>query len=216
MNIYEKFEYWCDQPLEVIAKAVKKTKEKKTPKSQDRGDVCFPANSKHNKSSKDRFPINNENQARNALARCAQYDSVPPWFQGGGLKELQNMVRRKVHSKYKGIEVSDLKKKKKSALEVLVEKYSENNTTFITKTANPQAFLQIVKNYEDNGSCVRDFAHALKLSAEQAGSETNPDDPYARRVHQLLLMQAKLVENIVSDVSDLDQEIQETLDAGKE
>lgn len=71
----------------------------------DRGDCVFPANSGKNKSSKDRFPINNENQARNALARANQYSSAPEWYDGD-LQSLVNAVVRKVKAKYKDIEVT--------------------------------------------------------------------------------------------------------------
>lgn len=74
-------------------------------KVRNRGDVVFPANSKKVNDQKDHFPINDENQARNALSRVAQYSSVPSWY-NGTLKELQSAVRNAVSRKYKNIEVT--------------------------------------------------------------------------------------------------------------
>jgi len=74
-------------------------------KVRNRGTVVFPANSKKVKDNKDHFPINDENQARNALSRVAQYSSVPSWY-SGSLAELQAAVRNAVSRKYKGIQVT--------------------------------------------------------------------------------------------------------------
>lgn len=76
-------------------------------KVRNRGDVVFPAGSSKVNDDKDHFPINNIAQARNALARVAQYDSVPPWFDGT-LKELVEKVKSAVKNKYPSIEVSEV------------------------------------------------------------------------------------------------------------
>lgn len=109
----------------LVVTAEKKEKKKLDPKAKvrNRGTVCVPAESAKDK--KDHFPINDEDQARNALARVHQYSSVPPWY-NGSLKGLQDLVSRKVHSKYPSIGKSK-KKSKKSFVEVsdtLLEKYS--------------------------------------------------------------------------------------------
>ena len=103
-------------------KAAKKDKPKLDPKAKvrNKGDVIFPAESSNVSDHKDHFPINSENQARNALSQVAKYDKVPPWYKGS-LKSLQDAVSRKVHSKYKKIGKD---KKKSSSLEVLMTKYS--------------------------------------------------------------------------------------------
>jgi hypothetical protein len=108
----------------LLATAKKKEKKKLDPKAKvrNRGTVCVPAESAKDK--KDHFPINDEDQARNALARVHQYSSAPPWYKGS-LKGLQDLVSRKVHSKYPSIGKSE-KKSKKSSLEVsqdLLQKY---------------------------------------------------------------------------------------------
>lgn len=77
---------------------------------RNRGAVVFPANSKKVKDNKDHFPINDANQARNALSRVSQYNSVPPWY-SGSLEELKMAVRSAVKRKYKNIEVTDPKSK---------------------------------------------------------------------------------------------------------
>lgn len=86
----------------LVKTAAKKEKKKLDPKAKvrNRGTVCVPAESAKDK--KDHFPINDEDQARNALARVHQYSSVPSWYKGS-LKGLQALVSRKVHSKYPSI-----------------------------------------------------------------------------------------------------------------
>ena len=112
-------------PVQTTAAAKKKENKKLDPKAKvrNRGTVCVPAESAKDK--KDHFPINDEDQARNALARVHQYNSAPPWY-SGSLKGLQDLVSRKVHSKYPSIGKSE-KKSKKACVEVadtLLEKYS--------------------------------------------------------------------------------------------
>jgi hypothetical protein len=72
---------------------------------RNRGKVVFPANSKKVKDKKDHFPINDADQARNALSRVSQYSSVPPWY-AGSLEELKAAVRNAVSRNYKGINVT--------------------------------------------------------------------------------------------------------------
>ena len=124
LSLAEQLESLANSELVKIAK--KKEKKKLDPKAKvrNRGTVCVPAESAKDK--KDHFPINDEGQARNALARVHQYSSAPSWY-GGSLKGLQDLVSRKVHSKYPSIGKSDKKKTKKSSFEMpeaLVKKYS--------------------------------------------------------------------------------------------
>ena len=67
--------------------------------------VIFPAGSSKVKDDKDHFPINTIGQARNALARVAQFDSVPSWYDGT-LSELVQKVKNAVKRQYPSIEVS--------------------------------------------------------------------------------------------------------------
>lgn len=111
---------------ELAKTAKKKEKKKLDPKAKvrNRGTVCVPAESAKDK--KDHFPINDEDQARNALARVHQYSSVPDWY-SGSLKGLQALVARKVKAKYPKINVGG-KDKKKSAFEIntqLLNKYAQ-------------------------------------------------------------------------------------------
>jgi hypothetical protein len=109
----------------LLVEAKKKEKKKLDPKAKvrNRGTVCVPAESAKDK--KDHFPINDEGQARNALARVQQLSSAP-WYKGS-LEGLKALVARKVKAKYPGIDVGGKKKEKKSAIEVsadLMAKYS--------------------------------------------------------------------------------------------
>lgn len=79
-------------------------------KVRNRGDVVFPAESSKVKDNEDHFPINSEDQARNALARANQYSSAPEWY-SGSLSSLVSAVARAVKSKYKDIDVSEKSKK---------------------------------------------------------------------------------------------------------
>ena len=107
--------------------AAEKKKMDMKAKVRNRGTVCVPA--EHAKDKKDHFPINDEDQARNALARVHQYSSAPSWY-NGSLTGLQALVSRKVHSKYPGIGKSE----KKSSLEDFEKEF--------TKYASPQDFYE--------------------------------------------------------------------------
>lgn len=109
--------------LEITAKKKEKKKLDPKAKSRNRGIVCVPAESAKDK--KDHFPINDEGQARNALARVQQFSAAPPWYKGS-LEGLKALVSRKVHSKYPSIGKAD-KKKKSSSVDFLLEKYAEND-----------------------------------------------------------------------------------------
>lgn len=74
-------------------------------KTRNRGDVVFPADSPKVTDDKDHFPINNQNQARNALARANQYKDSPKWYKGS-LTDLVKKVATAVKKKYKDIEVT--------------------------------------------------------------------------------------------------------------
>ena len=104
--------------LASLAASKKSNKLDPKAKVRSRGKVVFPAESSKVKDKKDHFPINDADQARNALARAGQYDSVPPWYKGS-LSELKEAVRKAVHKHYKGIEMQD---KKSSRLEKIIKK----------------------------------------------------------------------------------------------
>jgi len=74
-------------------------------KVRNRGTVVVPASQAKDK--KDHFPINNANQARNALARVNQYKKAPTWWKGS-LESLQKKVRSAVKKKYPKINVTGL------------------------------------------------------------------------------------------------------------
>lgn len=110
-------------------------------KARNRGTVCVPAEKAKDK--KDHFPINSEDQARNALARVNQYSSVPEWY-SGSLQSLVDLVARKVKSKYPSIEVSKDAKKpgKKKA-------YIQKFDSLITKFAQDVSWNPSEQNEED-------------------------------------------------------------------
>lgn len=117
--------YFEELAKNLLVEAKDKKEKKVDPKAKvrNRGTVCVPASSAKDK--KDHFPINDADQARNALARVHQYDKAPPWY-GGSLKSLQELVSRKVHSKYPSI--GKEKSSKKSSFDVrelLLTKYAE-------------------------------------------------------------------------------------------
>lgn len=98
--------------------AIKEAKEKTDPKAKvrNRGTVVFPAESSSVKDKKDHFPINDADQARNALARAGQYSSVPSWY-NGSLESLRSAISRAVHKHYPSIG----KEKKSSLMSMLVK-----------------------------------------------------------------------------------------------
>lgn len=103
----------------LVVEAKKKEKKKLDPKAKVRNKPSPVVPAERAKDKKDHFPLGSEDQARNALARVMQYNKVPPWY-NGSLQGLQEAVRRKVKSKYPGIEVSEPKKKKSSLVADLV------------------------------------------------------------------------------------------------
>jgi hypothetical protein len=79
-------------------------------KVRNRGKVVFPAESPNVTDKKDHFPINDEAQARNALARANQFSSAPEWYKGS-LSSLVSAVARAVKKHYPKVEVSKAAKK---------------------------------------------------------------------------------------------------------
>jgi hypothetical protein len=101
-----------DQLFSAAEQFKKLAKEKKLdPKAKvrTRGTVVFSAESKNVKDNKDHYPINDETQARNALARASQHKSTPPWYDGS-LESLVNKVQRAVKKKYPSIETTKASK----------------------------------------------------------------------------------------------------------
>ena len=209
------FDYWCEKPLEVIAKAAKKTKENKKhdPKAslRNRGKCVFPAGSSKVNDDKDHYPINSEKQGRAALSYAGKQKSAP-WY-NGTVEEMRKAVQRAVHKAFPNIGKEEKKKTKKSSLEMIVEKYGTNETPSITKTANPQAFYNIINNYEGSADCVRDFAQAMKLSAESFARESDAEnDPKDCSIYDLLLKAANVVSETLPKLEVLDQEMQKVWD----
>lgn len=163
----------ASENLILIAKKQEK-KHKLDPKAKvrNRGTVCVPASQA--KDHKDHFPINDIDQARNALARVHQYSSAPSWYKGS-LKGLQDLVSRKVHSKYPAIGKDD-KKKKKSSADYLFNKYGE-----LRKSASTESALVFLNGCSSTSEALRDIA---KAQFELAGHDMEnmppkPETPFS-------------------------------------
>jgi hypothetical protein len=93
---------------ELINKLNTEIVEEKDPKAAVRNKInpVFPADSKNVKDDKDHFPLEDEDQARNALARANQYDKAPDWFDGS-LTELKKKVADTVKREFPNIEISE-------------------------------------------------------------------------------------------------------------
>lgn len=87
-----------------------KLAKKERVKARTRGDAVFQSTHPKVKDNKDHFPINNLNQARNALARASQYDTAPDWYDGS-LTNLVETVQDAVKKKYPSIEVTEKSRK---------------------------------------------------------------------------------------------------------
>lgn len=165
-------------------------------KVRNRGKVVFPAESSNVKDKKDHFPINDADQARNALARVHQYSKVPSWYKGS-LKGLQEAVARAVKKHYKGIDVGG--KDKKSSAEFS-----------LTKAATSDRFYEVVKDYENGGDSLADFAIALNKSAEVFAEESGGVgnlSPKDEKIAHILHLEAKLVEKLLPEMRQLDQQM---------
>lgn len=81
---------------------------KKNPKAKvrNRPNPIFDSKSPKVKDDRDHFPIGNIRQARNALARAAQFSSAPKWYRGS-LSEFKSAVKRAVKKAYPSIEISE-------------------------------------------------------------------------------------------------------------
>jgi hypothetical protein len=138
--------------------------------------VCVSA--EQAKDHEEHFPINGENQARNALSEVAKYDSVPPWY-NGSLAGLQALVSRKVHSKYPSIG-----KEKKSSVDSLIDKYSQsvmpqnlmphNHTQSNLTSARPNDTPDDPNDQNGNG-----------VGTRQPQSPAKPTIPFDPKVKQL-------------------------------
>jgi hypothetical protein len=163
----------------LVAKAKKKEEKKLDPKAKvrNRGTVCVPAESAKDK--KDHFPINNEAQARNALARVNQFSKVPEWY-SGSLQSLVSLVAKKVKAKYPSIEVSKDAKKpgaKKSYLEQfdsLISKFGQapdyGNMSSDQLAGYPKATLDYLMQF----SMISPKQYSEALSAKQVFERAKP------------------------------------------
>lgn len=129
LSVLSKYE---DFTSEALLKGGKETK-KLDPSAgvRNRGDVCVPASSA--KDHKDHFPINDADQARNALSQVGKYTSAPSWY-SGSLEGLKALISRKVHAKYPSIKSE---KKKSASLNDLLKSYAEETDQLLANTELP-------------------------------------------------------------------------------
>jgi hypothetical protein len=102
--------YQVDLIYQTAEEFFKLAKDDPKAKVRNRGTCVFPAEHPNVTDNEDHFPINNEDQAKNALSRANQFSEAPSWY-SGSLTSLVNAVARKVHGKYPGIEISEEAKK---------------------------------------------------------------------------------------------------------
>jgi hypothetical protein len=130
LTLTAEYAEFAESSLTKLAKEVLDPKAK----VRNRGTVCVPAESAKDK--KDHFPINDEAQARNALAQVAKFNAVPAWY-SGTLEGLKKAVRSKVHAKYPSIKEAPVKKSSLMT-DFLISKYGQVPATNPPKT-NPAA-----------------------------------------------------------------------------
>jgi hypothetical protein len=193
-----KFPFWLMKNKKKVDKKdndSNKANDKKKPDPsaavRNRGTVCVSAESAKDK--KEHYPINDADQARNALSQVAKYTTAPPWY-NGSLKSLQDLVSRKVHSKYPSIG----KKDKKSSTDYLLAKYGQDS----------HAFYNLVRNYDSGAEVTKDFAEAMKMSADAFGQENDLEDQSTRKIYSTLIRQANLVFELVPEMESLDREME--------
>lgn len=130
---FEESPEWCPWPVEILQEKVFSLVEKYFPVSsifsdsfvaefQDnrkRGETdpnakvrnrprpIFPSTHSKVKDNKDHFPTKDIDQARNALARVAQYKKKPSWWDGS-LEDLKKEVRETVKKRFPKIDVTGL------------------------------------------------------------------------------------------------------------
>jgi len=78
---------------------------KKGAAGRSRGKCVFPYEHSKVTDKKDHFPINTENQARNALGRVNQYKKAPKWYEGS-IESLVKTVANAVKKAYPDIKVT--------------------------------------------------------------------------------------------------------------
>ena len=201
LTLAEKFE-------QIVATAKDKKKLDPKAKVRNRGTVCVPASSAKDK--KDHFPINSESQARNALARVHQYSSVPSWY-SGSLKSLQELVSRKVHSKYKGIGKSEKKKSSMEVVDDFMTKYAHPSK--LTKVGNADLFKEAVYRCHNGTEILDGVSEALKMKAYDGFDPAGANDPSQQKEREIILKQADLFSKIYPEMEALDQQVDTNADS---
>lgn len=128
-------------------------------KAEHRGDVVFSSTSPLVNDNKDHFPINNLNQARNAIARVNQYDKIPDWYNGKSLKQLIDKVNKDVHKKYPSIKISDLNESESEQHLNNVDKMYDTLLEFL----GPENLLNSLIKYFPSDSIIEAFKYIASV-----------------------------------------------------
>ena len=128
-------------------------------KAEHRGDVVFSSTSPLVNDNKDHFPINNLNQARNAIARVNQYDKIPDWYNGKSLKQLIDKVNKDVHKKYPSIKISDLNESDSEQHLNNVDKMYDTLLEFL----GPENLLNSLIKYFPSDSIIEAFKYIANV-----------------------------------------------------
>jgi hypothetical protein len=155
-------------------------------KTKDKGTAVFPATSKRVRDNKDHFPINDINQARNALSRVAQFNASPSWYTGS-LEELQSTVYNTVSKKFPSIQAEVDPRQEQMAKEDVKDPNANN------KSNVPDAKTPTLDN--TGNRTVKDMYASLDENARQ--SIANQLLERIKKQEELLAERKKLAQKIV-------------------
>ncbi len=115
------------------------------------------------------------------MARVHQYSKAPEWYKGS-LKGLQDLVSRKVHSKYPSIG----KEKKSSTTEYLMAKY-----------ASVEEMTRMLENYEGTAAFLRDLAKCQFTIGGDDPNDTSAENYETnKKLHDMIMALAAQIEPI--------------------
>lgn len=177
---------------------VARVDEKKTKKAT-RGDAIFKDTDKSVLDNADHFPINSVSQARNALARVAQYKSTPKWY-SGSLKTLRKKVIKAVKAKYPSIKVSE---------SVEEENKTEAKDSYTWEEFRKLPFIQVIRIAKDKGMDTKFKNKNMqairkevfdKLFAVKEGKVPNVNDPNQENVIRQLIESSEDADSFIEEL----------------
>ncbi len=163
-RLSNRFCYWAEQSLEKLAAAKKKSKQVA---QRNRGKCVFPAESSRLKDrSKDRYPINNIDQARTALRYAGKQKSAP-WF-NGTVESMKKAVQNAVYREYPSLK-QEKKTTKKSDLEVGLQKNA------ILKEVLDRNIDDLMRQVEESKHMANNILGKLDVIKSSYTVEFNPE-----------------------------------------